>query len=51
QMNQLKDTVKMDDIEIILVASSHLRGHAEVWWKSIKDNVDNWKAFQTEFKK
>lgn len=51
RIDRIRRSLGWKDETAILVAASHLRGRAELWWDSVEHRVTDWKKFDFEFKK
>jgi hypothetical protein len=48
-LDRLKKGLLLGDAQVSLVASSHLRDAAGLWWDSVEDRVTTWLEFKEQF--
>lgn len=50
-LDRIRKGLELRDEEILLVACTHFRGQAELWWDSVEDEVQTWSQFKKAFRK
>lgn len=50
-LDRIRRGLELKDEEILLVASTHFQGQAELWWDTVEDEVKTWMQFKEAFRK
>lgn len=48
-MGRLRSAIGMTDEQALLVATTHLKEQAELWWESVEDTIQTWEGFEKAF--
>lgn len=50
-LDRIRCGLDLKDEEILLVASTHFQGQAELWWDTVEDSIKTWTQFKEAFRK